>query len=141
MDIVEVAEIGMLLLGIYYGYNIFTGYTMIKSSKALIDRNKFVLCLALISVIGFLLSFHIYWFTSFYERHKHLEIFLKIILFIFSLFNQMFAYDMDEERFNLKKRKAREKSIYMTEEKLGFKVINRLLLLYIVYKIFNRNNK
>ena len=138
MDLILIAEFGMLLLGMYYGYKIFNGYTMIKSSRSLFNRNKIVLILALIGVFGFLVSFQVYWFTSFYERHKYLDIFLKVVLGIFSLINQMFAYDMEEEEFNLKHKKS--KQMYMTEEKLHFKLINRLLLLYIVYKIFNRNN-
>ena len=139
MDLILIAEFGMLLLGMYYGYNIFNGYTMIKSSRALFNRNKIVLRLALIGVIGFLLSFQVYWFTSFYENHRYIDLFIKVVLSIFSLINQMFAYDMEEEEFNMKNKKGK-KGMYMTEEKLKFKLINRLLLLYIVYKFFNRNN-
>ena len=138
MDLILIAEFGMLLLGMYYGYNIFNGYNMIKCSRTLFNRNKIVLMLALVGVAGFLLSFQVYWFTSFYENHKYLDIFIKIVLGIFSLINQMFAYDMEEEEFNLKNKKGKNK-MYMTEEKLHFKLINRLLLLYIVYKFFNRN--
>ena len=138
MDLILIAEFGMLLLGMYYGYNIFNGYNMIKCSRTLFNRNRIVMMLALVGVVGFLLSFQVYWFTSFYENHKYLDIFIKIVLGIFSLINQMFAYDMEEEEFNLKNKKGKKK-MYMTEEKLHFKLINRLLLLYIVYKIFNRN--
>ena len=140
MDLIFIAEFGMLLLGMYYGYGIFNGYNMIKSSRTLFNRNKLVLILALIGVVGFLLSFQVYWFTSFYDSHKYLDIFIKVVLSIFSLINQMFAYDMEEEEFNMRQKKGKKKQMYMTEEKLKFKLINRLLLLYIVYKIFNRNN-
>ena len=139
MDIIEVAEIGMLLLGVYYGYTIFSGYTMIKSSHELFRRNRILLFLALTGVILFVLSFQVYWFTTFYERHKILDIFIKIILGIFSLINQMFVYEMEEEEYNLRKRKGEDLSPYMNDGKLGFKLVNRLLLLYIVYKFFNRN--
>ena len=139
MDIIEVAEIGMLLLGVYYGYTIFSGYTMIKSSQELFRRNRVLLFLALAGVILFGLSFQVYWFTSFYERHKILDIFIKIILGIFSLINQMFVYDMEEEEYNLRRRKGEDLPPYMNDGKLGFQVVNRLLLLYIVYKFFNRN--
>ena len=139
MDIIEVAEIGMLLLGVYYGYTIFSGYTMIKSSQELFRRNRILLFLALTGVILFDLSFQVYWFTSFYERHKILDIFIKIILGIFSLINQMFVYDMEEEEYNLRRRKGEDLPPYMNDGKLRFKIVNRLLLLYIVYKFFNRN--
>ena len=139
MDIVEVAEIGMLLLGVYYGYTIFSGYTMIKSSQELFRRNRILLFLALAGVILFGLSFQVYWFTTFYERHKILDIFIKIILGIFSLINQMFVYDMEEEEYNLRRRKGEDLPPYMNDGKLRFQVVNRLLLLYIVYKFFNRN--
>ena len=139
MDIIEVAEIGLLLLGIYYGYSIFNGYTMIKYSQDLFNRNRILLFLALSGVILFGLSFQVYWFTSFYERHKILDIFIKIILGIFSLINQMFFYEMEEEEYNLRKRKGEDLSPYMNDGKLGFKLVNRLLFLYIVYKFFNRN--
>ena len=139
MDLIEVAEIGMLLLGIYYGYTIFNGYTMIKSSQELFNRNRILLLLALTGVILFGLSFQVYWFTTFYERHKILDIFIKIILGIFSIINQMFVYEMEEEEYNLRKRKGEDLPPYMNDGKLGFKVVNRLLLLYIVYKFFNRN--
>ena len=139
MDIIEVAEIGMLLLGVYYGYTIFSGYTMIKSSHELFRRNRILLFLALTGVILFGLSFQVYWFTLFYERHKILDIFIKIILGIFSLINQMFVYDMEEEEYNLRRRKGEDLPPYMNDGKLRFKIVNRLLLLYIVYKFFNRN--
>ena len=139
MDIIEVAEIGMLLLGVYYGYTIFSGYTMIKSSQELFRRNRILLFLALTGVILFGLSFQVYWFTLFYERHKILDIFIKIILGIFSLINQMFVYDMEEEEYNLRRRKGEDLPPYMNDGKLRFKIVNRLLLLYIVYKFFNRN--
>ena len=138
MDLIEVAEIGMVLLGLYYGYTIFKGYTMIKSSRELFNRNRILLFLALSGVILFGLSFQVYWFTSFYERHKILDIFIKIILAIFNLINQMFVYEMEEEEYNLRRRKE-DLPPYMNDGKLGYKVINRLLLLYIVYKFFNRN--
>ena len=139
MDIIEVAEIGMLLLGVYYGFTIFSGYTMIKSSQELFRRNRILLFLALTGVILFVLSFQVYWFTTFYERHKILDIFIKIILGIFSLINQMFVYDMEEEEYNLRRRKGEDLPPYMNDGKLRFKLVNRLLLLYIVYKFFNRN--
>ena len=139
MDVIQVAEVGMLLLGVYFGYNIFTGYITIKTSKELFERNKILLYLSLIGVLGYILSFEVYWFSDFYERHKYFDIFIKIVLGIFSLINQMFVYDMDEEEFNIKKRKGEVSGPYFNDGKIGFKVVNRLLLLYIVYKIFNRN--
>ena len=139
MDIIEVAEIGMMLLGVYYGYTIFSGYTMIKSSQELFRRNRILLFLAFAGVILFGLSFQVYWFTTFYERHKILDIFIKIILDIFSLINQMFVYDMEEEEYNLRRRRGEDLPPHMNDGKLRFKIVNRLLLLYIVYKFFNRN--
>ena len=141
MDLIAVAEVGMLLLGVYFGYNIFVGYTTIKTSREIYENNKILLFLSLIGVLGFILSFQVYWLSEFYEKHKYFDIFIKIVLSIFSLINQMFLYDMDEEEFNAKKRKGEVSGPYFRESKLKFQVVNRLLLLYIAYKIFNRNNE
>ena len=111
MDVIQVAEVGMLLLGVYFGYNIFTGYITIKTSNELFERNKILLYLSLIGVLGYILSFEVYWLSDFYERHKYFDIFIKIVLGIFSLINQMFVYDMDEEEFNIKKRNRNKTSL------------------------------
>ena len=80
MDIIEVAEIGMLLLGIYYGYAIFNGYTMIKSSRELFNRNRILLFLALSGVILFGLSFLLEVVSLLF---LFLSLFLLLILFHF----------------------------------------------------------
>ena len=139
MDVVTIAEVGILLLGVYYLYFIYTGYySTIKKSKNFYQKIKTLLRLALLGALALILSFQVYWFTSFYERHKYFEIFLKVVLGIFSLINQMFIYDYEEEQYFMNK-KRNDNIPYMNEGKIGFKVINRLFLLYLVYKIFNRN--
>ena len=139
MDFVAIAEVGILLLGVYYGFFIYSRYfSTIRKSPEMYNKLKTMLRLALVGAICIILSFQVYYFTTFYERHKILDIFIKIFLGICSIINQMFMYDYEEEEFRMKN-KGRSGRPYISEGKLGMKVINRLFLLYLVYKFFNRN--
>ena len=139
MDFVGIAEFGILLLGVYHAFYIYSRYfSTIRKSKEMYIKLKTILRLALIGAVCLILSFQVYYFTSFYERHKILDIFIKIFLLVCSIVNQMFMYDYNEEEFHMKN-KRRHNRPYIAEGNIGFKVINRLFLLYLVYKFFNRN--
>ena len=139
MDFVGIAEFGILLLGVYHSFYIYSRYfSTIRKSQEMYIKLKTILRLALIGAVCLILSFQVYYFTSFYERHKILDIFIKIFLLVCSIVNQMFMYDYNEEEFHMKN-KRRHNRPYIAEGNIGFKVINRLFLLYLVYKFFNRN--
>ena len=139
MDFVGIAEFGILLLGVYHAFYIYSKYySTIRKSQEMYKKLKTMLRLALIGAICLILSFQVYYFTSFYQRHKILDIFIKLFLLVCSIVNQMFMYDYEEQEFHMKN-KRRHHRPYITEGNISFKVINRLFLLYLVYKFFNRN--
>ena len=87
-------------------------------------------------------SFQVYWFTSFYDEHKYIAIFVKIILAIFSLFNQLLISDFEKENEKTKAKKKDDLEEILNkpmDKKLIFKLINRLFLLDIAVKIFGKN--
>ena len=87
-----------------------------------------------------ILNFQVFWLTSFFENHRILEIFVKIALAILSIANQFLVYELDEEKHKIKtSKKGKSEPYYIYDGKLGFKIINRLYLLIILYKFFNRN--
>ena len=126
MDLIELSEISMLILSIFYGYQIFT-----KPYK-LYKKDSVLLFLSLSSIVLNVSSFQVYWFTSLYERHKYLDIFIKIILFIFSIITQIFLNEMEEEEYQMKMEKKKD-DFYdsytnnIDEGNIGFKLVNGLL--------------
>ena len=137
MDLIQLSEISMLILNMFYGYTIFTKPYKLYKNK----NNRVFLFLSLSGIVLNSSSFQVYWFTSFYERHKYLDIFIKIILFIFSIINQIFIYEMEDEE---KKKKKKEDDVYYSnidERKIGYKIINGLLILNILHKILYLNEQ
>ena len=140
MDLIELSEISMLILSIFYGYQIFT-----KPYK-LYKKDSVLLFLSLSSIVLNVSSFQVYWFTSLYERHKYLDIFIKIILFIFSIINQIFLNEMEEEEYQMKMEKKKD-DFYdsytnsIDEGNIGFKLVNGLLILNILYKVMCLNEQ
>ena len=142
MELIDIIEYCILLFGIYYIYDISTSYLSIKSRREFYKKYKILFFLAILGDIGTILSFQIFWITNFYNKHRYIEIFIKIALAIFSIINQFLVYELDEEKFNMNKRRNGERVTYnIGDGKLGFKLINRLYLLIIVYKFFNRNEQ
>ena len=142
MELIDIIEYCILLFGIYYIYDISTSYLSIKSRREFYKKYKILFFLSILGDIGTILSFQIFWITNFYNKHRYIEIFIKIALAIFSIINQFLVYELDEEKFNMNKRRNGESGSYnIGDGKLGFKLINRLYLLIIVYKFFNRNEQ
>ena len=140
MKLINIIEYCILIFGLYYLYNISTSYLSIKSRREFYNKYRILFFLAIVGDIGTILSFQVFWLTSYYNSHRIIEIFIKIALTIFSMINQFLVYELEEEQFNMNKRRNRESGEYnIGDGKLGFKIINRLFLLIILYKFFNRN--
>ena len=140
MELIDIIEYCILIFGLYYLYNISTSYLSIKSRREFYNKYRILFFLAIVGDIGTILSFQVFWLTSYFNSHRIIEIFIKIALAIFSMINQFLVYELEEEQFNMKKRRNRESGEYnIGDGKLGFKIINRLFLLIILYKFFNRN--
>ena len=142
MALLAITEFFILFVGIYYIYYLITNYSTIRNSPKLNDEYKSQFLYSLFGAIGIVLSFQVYWFTTFYQRHSFIEIVIKIILGIFSIVNQMLIYDLDKEKNKIKKKKKTDDYYYYSdksEKRWGFKLINRLYLLNIVFKLFYRN--
>ena len=135
MDLIEISEISILILNIFYGYVIFTKpYKLYKNEK-----NRVYLFLSLSGIVLNASSFQVYWFTSFYEKHKYLDIFIKFILFIFSIINQIFIYEMEDQESQAQKKEDEIYYLNIDEGKIGYKIINGLLVLNILHKILCLN--
>jgi len=140
MELIDIIEYCILIFGLYYLYNISTSYLSIKSRREFYNKYRILFFLAIVGDIGTILSFQVFWLTSYFNSHRIIEIFIKIALAIFSMINQFLVYELEEEQFNMNKRRNRESGEYnIGDGKLGFKIINRLFLLIILYKFFNRN--
>ena len=140
MELIDIIEYYILIFGLYYLYNISTSYLSIKSRREFYNKYRILFFLAIVGDIGTILSFQVFWLTSYFNSHRIIEIFIKIALAIFSMINQFLVYELEEEQFNMNKRRNRESGEYnIGDGKLGFKIINRLFLLIILYKFFNRN--
>ena len=142
MTLLAITEIVILFAGVFYIYYLVTNYSTIRNSPKLNDEYKNQFLLSLFGAIGIILSFQVYWFTTFYERHSFIEIVIKIILGIFSIINQILIQDLNKEKNKLKKKKKDDDDYYYSdrsEKRWGFKLINRLYLLNIVFKFFYRN--
>ena len=139
MFLVSLIEFCILVVGIYYLYYIITNCSTIKRSKKLYKEYKNQFFYAFFGGIGIILSFQVFWFTNFYENHPYIEITIKIILGIFSIINQILISDLEKEKKKDKKKKDDDyyDIIHNSSNKnMGFKLINRLYLLNIVFKIF-----
>ena len=141
MSLVIIIEVGVLCVGIYYLYFLFTNYSRIKSSKKLSAKYKNQFFYSLFGALGIIISFQIFWFTNFYENHPYIEVLIKIILGIFSIINQMLITDL--EKVKKKDKKKKNDDYYLlkdtsSDKNTGFKLINRLYLLNIIFKLIYR---
>ena len=137
MALVTITEICILFISVYYIYYICTNYSIIKSSKVLYEEYNKSFLYSLLGAFGIIISFQVYYFTDFYERHPYIEIIIKIILGIFSIINQMLISDLEKEKQKIKKKKNDNDDIFnynKSKKNTGFKLINRLYLLNIVFK-------
>ena len=140
MSLVAIIEIGVLCVGVYYLYFLFTNYSRIKRSKKLSEKYKNQFLYSLFGALGIILSFQIFWFTNFYDNHPYIEVLIKIILGVFSIINQMLITDL--EKIKKKDKKKKNDDFYLlndsSNKNTGFKLINRLYLLNIVFKLLYR---
>ena len=141
MELIAIVEASIFFLGIYYLYYFFSSYSTIKGSKKFFRDYKYLVFFSLLGSTGMVLSFQTYCLTTFYIRHTYIEIFIKIALGILSLINQLTILMIDEEAYNIKHRrhKGRLGGYIENTDRLIFQVTNKLFLLDIVYKFFNRN--
>ena len=126
---------------VYYLYRLIVDYKNIKKDKKFYDEHKTNYIISFIGVICLMGSFQIFWFTEFYDVHRYIAIFIKIILLVFSLFNQVLISDVDEFLKNENKKKDddfNEMLYQKSENKMIFKLINRLYLLDIALKLFSK---
>ena len=141
MALNSIIELIVLIVGVYYLYYLITNYSVIKSSPKLYDEYKSQFTYSLFGALGIILSFQVYYFTTFYEKHLYIGIIVKIILGIFSIVNQILITDIDKEKIKLKKKKD-ENYYYLNSSKSDrhsiFKRINRIYLLNIVFIIYNK---
>ncbi len=139
MDLVSIIEFLVLCVGVYYLYYLIMHHSTIKRTKELYDDYKTWFWYLLLGAIGIIVSFQVFWFTDFYNIHPYLEILIKIILGVFSVLNQMLIQDVEKAKKKAKKKK--DDNYYMfhsSERNNGFKLINRLYLLNIVFKFLYR---
>ena len=141
MSLSGFTEISILGFSFYYLYRLIIDYRYLKSSIPFYEENKIFYRIAFIGVFCLILSFQVYWFTDFYNEHKYISILAKIILGIFSVFNQIFINEVEREKEKTKKRKKKDIEEMLNppmDKKLLFKLINRLFLLDIAVKIFGK---
>ena len=104
MDLISIIEFMILCVGIYYLYYIFKNYTTIKKNKKLYDEYRNQFFYAFFGAIGLVLSFQVFWFTQYYEKHPYIEIVIKLILGVFSIINQILMTDLEKEKKKDKKK-------------------------------------
>ena len=135
------SEMCIFGFSLYYSYRLIVDYKKITSSKEFYEEHKIYYIISFIGVICLISSFQVYWFTSFYDEHKYIAIVIKIILAIFSVFNQILINDVEKENEKTKKKKRDDIEEILNkpmDKKLLFKLINRLFLLDIAIKIFGK---
>ena len=132
------AEVSIFGFSIYYLYRLIIDNKIITGSKEFYEENKIYYIISFIGAICLIASFQVYWFTSFYDEHKYIAILIKILLAIFSVFNQLLIYDIEKEKLKLTKKKNGDEEINKKplDKRLFFKIVNRLFLLDISIKIF-----
>ena len=132
------AEVCIFCFSIYYLYRLIIDHKIIVGSKEFYEEQKIYHIISIIGVICLILSFQVYWFTSFYDEHKFIAIIIKIILAIFSVFNQLLIYDVEKEKQKILKKKndGEEMPRRPFDKRMIFKIVNRLFLLDISIKIF-----
>ena len=136
------AEVCIFCFAIYYLYRLIFDYKKITSSKVFYEENKIYYIISFIGAICLISSFQVYWFTSFYDDHKFIAIIIKIILAIFSVFNQILINEVEKENEKTRKKKKDDIDEILNkpmDKRLIFKLVNRLFLLDIAIKIFGRN--
>ena len=136
------AEVCIFCFAIYYLYRLIFDYKKITSSKVFYEENKIYYIISFIGAICLIASFQVYWFTSFYDDHKFIAIIIKIILAIFSVFNQILINEVEKENEKTRKKKKDDIDEILNkpmDKRLIFKLVNRLFLLDIAIKIFGRN--
>ena len=139
MDLVAIIEVCVLCVAVYYLYYLIMNHSTIKRTKELYEDYKTWFWYSFIGALGIIISFQIFWFTDFYDKYPYIEILIKIILGFFSIINQMLIQDVEKAKKKSKKKKEDEYNLFNTSEKNnGFKLINRLYLLNIVFKFLYR---
>ena len=138
MYLISIIEIFIFFVGIYYLYYLLMNYSVLKREKKFYDeyRNQFLY--SLFGAISIIVSFQVFWFSNFYIQHTYIEIIVKIIITIFSFINQMLISEIEKQKRKLLRKKNDDINLYLkySEKNTGFKLINRLILINIVFKAF-----
>ena len=142
MNLVVLIEVSVLCVSIYYLYYLIRNYSTIKRTKELYEEYKTWFWYSFIGAIGIIISFQVFWYTDFYNNHPYLEVLIKKILGIFSLINQTLIHDVEKAKKKAKRKKNDDYNMFNTSDKnSGFKLINRLYLLNIVFKFLYKRKK
>ena len=103
--LVGLSEFFLLFIGIYYLSVLIPHYWTLKNSEKFYKSNIKYYLYSLFGAIAIILSFQVFWLTTFYKEHKNIDILIKFILFAFSVVNQMSIDGFDKERNKKKKKK------------------------------------
>ena len=141
MDIFDYSEFLFLFIGLYYIYFVLRNYRVMNNVSVLREKYKKKFLFTFIGAFGFLISFQVFYFTSFYKNHPAIEVIIKIILGIASIFSQMLISEYNQLKSNKRTKKKKDIDVSLFESRNKnklFQIINRLYLLNLIFKPFIR---
>ena len=139
MDIFDYSEFLFLFIGLYYIYFVIRNYRVMNNVSVLREEYKKKFLFTFLGAIGFLLSFQVFYFTSFYKNHPVIEVIIKIILGIDSIFSQTLINEYNQLKSNKRTKKKKDTDVSLFESRNKnklFQIINRLYLLNLIFKPF-----
>ena len=139
MDIFDYSEFLFLFIGLYYIYFVIRNYRVMNNVSVLREDYKKKFLFTFLGAIGFLLSFQVFYFTSFYKNHPVIEAIIKIILGIDSIFSQTLINEYNQLKSNKRTKKKKDTDVSLFESRNKnkfFQIINRLYLLNLIFKPF-----
>lgn len=139
MDIFDYSEFLFLFIGLYYIYFVIRNYRVMNNVSVLREEYKKKFLFTFLGAIGFLLSFQVFYFTSFYKNHPVIEAIIKIILGIDSIFSQTLINEYNQLKSNKRTKKKKDTDVSLFESRNKnklFQIINRLYLLNLIFKPF-----
>ena len=141
MDVFDYTEFIFLLAGLYYIYFVIRNYRIMNNVPVLRGEYKTKFLYSFIGSVGILLSFQVYYFTSFYKNHPAIETLIKIVLGISSILTQMLISEFNgikNKKMMGKKKDMDAPYLERHNKNWPFKIINRLYLLNLIFKPFIR---
>ena len=141
MDVFDYTEFIFLLTGLYYIYFVVRNYRIMNNVPVLSGEFKTKFLYSFIGSVGILLSFQVYYFTSFYQNHPAIETLIKIVLGISSILTQMLITEFNgikSKKIIGKKKDMDAPYLERRNKNWPFKIINRLYLLNLIFKPFIR---